>query len=67
MAFGTGGRLPAREGVPVQATFALEVNEWAGIAEPRLVLRHACPAPLEPAAIGAAAEQQDELVLFALP
>ena len=67
VAFGTGGRLPAHEGVPVQATFALEVNEWAGIAEPRLVLRHACPAPLEPAAIGAAAEQQDELVLFALP
>jgi single-stranded-DNA-specific exonuclease len=67
VAFGSGGRLPVGEGVPVQATFALEVNEWGGMAEPRLVLRHARPAPLEQAAIAAAAEQQDELVLFALP
>ena len=26
---------------PVDATFALEVNEWSGAVEPRLVLRHA--------------------------
>jgi single-stranded-DNA-specific exonuclease len=35
---------------PVDATFALEVNEWGGAVAPRLVLRHAgrCePAPLE--------------------
>ncbi|HWG07666.1 MAG TPA: single-stranded-DNA-specific exonuclease RecJ [Solirubrobacteraceae bacterium] len=41
VAFGTGGRLPVAEGAPVEATFRLEVNEWNGISEPRLVLRHA--------------------------
>jgi single-stranded-DNA-specific exonuclease len=45
VAFGCGGRLPVDEGVPVHATFSLEVNEWAGTAEPRLRLRHALPAP----------------------
>jgi len=57
--------------VPVQATFALEVNEWGGIAEPRLVLRHAQAAPpadAAPLAPGHAHEgEQEELVLFALP
>ena len=38
VAFGSGGRLPVGEGVPVQATFALEVNEWQGMTEPRLVV-----------------------------
>jgi single-stranded-DNA-specific exonuclease len=47
VAFGGGGRLPVEEGVAVQATFSLEVNEWGGVAEPRLRLRHACPAPGE--------------------
>jgi single-stranded-DNA-specific exonuclease len=42
--FGTGGRLPVEQGVPVQATFTLEVNEWNGVSEPRLVLRQAAPA-----------------------
>ena len=35
---------------PVDATFALEVNEWGGAVAPRLVLRHAArsePAPIE--------------------
>jgi hypothetical protein len=32
------------EGVPAQATFTLEVNEWNGVSEPRLVLRKAMPA-----------------------
>jgi len=41
VAFNTGGRLPVAEGEPAQATFALEVNEWNGVSEPRLVLRHA--------------------------
>lgn len=41
VAFGTGGRLPVPEGEPVDATFRLEVNEWNGVSEPRLVLRHA--------------------------
>jgi single-stranded-DNA-specific exonuclease len=41
VAFNTGGRLPVAEGEPAEATFALEVNEWNGVSEPRLVLRHA--------------------------
>ncbi len=41
VAFRTGGRLPVQDGVPVEATFKLEVNEWNGVCEPRLVLRHA--------------------------
>jgi single-stranded-DNA-specific exonuclease len=41
VAFGNGGALPVAEGEPVQATFKLEVNEWNGVSEPRLVLRHA--------------------------
>jgi single-stranded-DNA-specific exonuclease len=79
VAFGTGGRLPVGEGVPAQATFTLEVNEWNGVTEPRLVLRHAGPEPsrggaVEPAfAVPVAAEEEPqhenvegELVLFAL-
>ncbi len=41
VAFNTGGRLGVAEGEPAEATFALEVNEWNGVSEPRLVLRHA--------------------------
>ncbi len=50
VAFGCDGRLPAKPGEPVDATFRLERNEWRGLVEPRLVLRHAqpcAPAPLE--------------------
>jgi single-stranded-DNA-specific exonuclease len=43
VAFRMGGRLPVEDGVPVEATFKLEVNEWNGVSEPRLVLRHARP------------------------
>jgi single-stranded-DNA-specific exonuclease len=43
VAFRTGGRLPVEEGAPVEATFRLEINEWNGVCEPRLVLRHARP------------------------
>ena len=68
VAFGTGGRLPVREGVLTEATFALEVNEWGGVAEPRLVLRHARGAAVDEAGVGAsAAADQPELVLFTLP
>ena len=73
VAFGCGPRLPVSEGVPVQATFTLEVNEWNGVSEPRLVLRRAQPAPLaatelreQPPDDGESGELQ-ELVLFALP
>jgi single-stranded-DNA-specific exonuclease len=41
VAFGRGTRLPVEDGEPADATFALEVNEWRGVSEPRLVLRHA--------------------------
>ncbi len=44
VAFGGGGALPVAEGEPVEATFKLEVNEWNGVSEPRLVLRHAVSA-----------------------
>jgi len=69
VAFGNDGKLGVADGEPVDATFALEVNEWRGVVEPRLVLRHAqptqpasivtsSPASIEPAApVG-------ELVLF---
>jgi single-stranded-DNA-specific exonuclease len=77
VAFGTGGRLPVEEGEAAEATFTLEVNEWRGVTEPRLVLRHAklAPSPLEEldvAGITIAAVEphsetpEKELVLFAL-
>ena len=70
VAFGNGGRLPVADGAPVQATFTLEVNEWNGVSEPRLVLRQA--RPLVEAAPVAADEDHEmtvnsepgELVLF---
>ena len=75
VAFGTGGRLPVDDGEPVEATFTLEVNEWNGVSEPRLVLRQRTagarwrsptrPAP-EPAPTRRRSEPA-ELVLFALP
>jgi single-stranded-DNA-specific exonuclease len=70
VAFGTGGRLPVDDGVPAQATFSLEVNEWKGVTEPRLVLRQARPAT-SPIADGgcpqALVAPDRELVLFAAP
>jgi single-stranded-DNA-specific exonuclease len=39
VAFGTGGRLPVAAGEPAEATFTLEINEWSGVTEPRLLLR----------------------------
>jgi single-stranded-DNA-specific exonuclease len=50
VAFGGGSRLPIEAGVPADASFALEVNEYNGAVEPRLVLRSAgaCqPPPIE--------------------
>jgi len=73
VAFGTGGRLPVADGEAAEATFNLEVNEWNGVSEPRLVLRRARPAlaqaraeePREPPA--PALQTGEELVLFAVP
>jgi single-stranded-DNA-specific exonuclease len=70
VAFGTGGTLPVKDGEPVEATFTLEVNEWRGVSEPRLVLRQAVAAPvaIEVTRLARAADEgEDELVLFALP
>jgi len=68
VAFGNGGRLPVESGAPAQATFTLEVNEWNGAVEPRLVLRRAAPAPEAITAHGredpAEAQESGELVLF---
>jgi single-stranded-DNA-specific exonuclease len=49
VAFGTGGRLPLpgdaqSSEATMHATFTLEVNEWNGVSEPRLVLRRVQPA-----------------------
>jgi single-stranded-DNA-specific exonuclease len=71
VAFGIGGRLPVTEGAPADATFTLEVNEWNGVVEPRLVLRQAQPAmsrlSAPPADADPAEAAQEELVLFAMP
>jgi single-stranded-DNA-specific exonuclease len=64
VAFGTGGQLPVRDGEPAEATFTLEVNEWNGVSEPRLVLRRAQPLADAPQA---AQEDREELVLFPVP
>jgi single-stranded-DNA-specific exonuclease len=68
VAFGAGGRLPVRDGVPVQATFSLEVNEWNGVSEPRLVLRRIQEAPAPAPAEWEPVEAGDgRLALFATP
>lgn len=50
VSFGTGSSLPVSAGEPVDATFTLEVNEWRGVCEPRLVLRRLIPAERRAAA-----------------
>ncbi len=66
VSFGQGGKLPVEEGAPVQATFALEVNEWNGVSEPRLLLRRAqAIAALEqPPAAAPEPQAPVELLLF---
>ncbi len=68
VAFGGGTSLPVGDGKPADATFALEVNEWGGVSEPRLVLRHAQPVQVQVEAPDPAPRStidQEELVLFA--
>jgi single-stranded-DNA-specific exonuclease len=48
VAFGMGASLPVDEDTPTDGIFALEVNEWKGVSEPRLNLRHAQPSNPEP-------------------
>ena len=44
VAFGTAGKIPCEADGPVDATFTLELNDWQGSVEPRLVLKSARPA-----------------------
>ena len=70
VAFGTGGRLPVEDGAPAEATFTLEINEWNGVSDPRLVLRQARPLqspPAEHSPSPGESPADQELVLFALP
>ncbi|MGC2375401.1 MAG: single-stranded-DNA-specific exonuclease RecJ [Solirubrobacteraceae bacterium] len=77
VAFGCDGKLGVDDGEWLDATFALEVNEWRGVSEPRLVLRHAQPAHLgeltqpeelaplsQPSVEPLVVRRKDELVLF---
>jgi single-stranded-DNA-specific exonuclease len=74
VAFGNDGKLGVADGEPIDATFVLEVNEWRGVSEPRLVLRHVQPArprvlvASEPCApdtgLTDSAQPAGELVLF---
>ena len=59
VAFGSGGRLPVAAGVPVDAAFRLERNEWQGVVEPRLVLR--ALAPSDPPRVTIVGEPSDYL------
>ena len=63
VSFGQGARLPVEEGVPVDATFALEVNEWNGVSEPRLLLRRAQALAVEAQLAPVAAEPAEPAVL----
>ncbi len=69
VAFGNGGRLPVAEDITADATFTLEVNEWKGVSEPRLLLRHAQAAEIQTQTSTPEAVDTDtgELALFALP
>jgi single-stranded-DNA-specific exonuclease len=76
VAFGNGGKLGVADDEPVDATFVLEVNEWRGVSEPRLVLRQLRPAQPErieppepsesvPQSLSVSAQSEmGELVLF---
>ncbi|HEY8304582.1 MAG TPA: single-stranded-DNA-specific exonuclease RecJ [Solirubrobacteraceae bacterium] len=67
VAFGNGGKLGVAEGEAVDATFTLEVNEWRGVSEPRLVLRHAQPACEEATLKPCLNPGQAQSTLFPLP
>jgi hypothetical protein len=67
VAFGKGGGIGIADGELVDATFVLEVNEWNGVSEPRLVLRHAQPAYEEATIEPCLMEGQAQSTLFPLP
>jgi single-stranded-DNA-specific exonuclease len=65
--FGCDGRLPVSEGESCDASFALEVNEWRGVSEPRLRLRKAQPAREEATLNTWQTPGQARSTLFQLP
>lgn len=67
VAFGCDGRLAVGEGDPVDATFTLEVNEWRGVSEPRLILRRAQLASREATLTTWQTPGQAQSTLFQLP
>ncbi|HEX4838249.1 MAG TPA: DHHA1 domain-containing protein, partial [Solirubrobacteraceae bacterium] len=67
VAFGNDGKLGVADGEPVDATFVLEVNEWNGVSEPRLVLRHAQPASKGATLKPCLTAGQAQSTLFPLP
>jgi single-stranded-DNA-specific exonuclease len=67
VAFGNGGKLGVGDGEQVDATFVLEINEWRGVSEPRLVLRHAQPASRGATLESCPMEGQPQSTLFPLP
>jgi len=59
VSFGCGGRLPVEAGAPVDAIFTLELDQYNGIVEPRLVLRHA--QACAPAAVQLVGEPEEDV------
>jgi single-stranded-DNA-specific exonuclease len=59
VAFGCDGRLPVAGDEPADAIVTLELDEYRGVVEPRLVLRHAQPS--DPAPIALVGEPEDEV------
>src|SRR4051794_3099081 len=66
VAFGCDGRLPVAEDQPADAVFTLELDEWQGTVEPRLVLRHAQPPAPAPIALAGEPEDDTEAALAEL-
>jgi single-stranded-DNA-specific exonuclease len=64
VAFGNEGKLDVSEGEQVDVTFALEINEWNGVSEPRLVLRQAQAAEPEQQAQAAEPEHPQTMPLL---
>lgn len=67
VAFGNDGKLGVAEGEAVDATFSLEVNEWKGVSEPRLLLRHVQPVSKGATLKPCPQPDQAQSTLFPLP
>ncbi|HTD58819.1 MAG TPA: single-stranded-DNA-specific exonuclease RecJ [Solirubrobacteraceae bacterium] len=67
VAFGNDGKLGVAQDEPVDVTFRLEVNEWNGVSEPRIVLRHAQPACEGATLKPCPTDSQSQFTLFQLP